>query len=168
MEGLRRIPARARIGLRPVGDSAPLAASLLGLQVNWPLALLAVVATLVVVVLLVPMLRGPKERAEPPATGHRERRRAPVTGRREAREALALVGEALAATHNPRALMPVVLNVITEATGARGGRLMHDGETLTRNEAILRHAGQATQVINNYRALSNTQKNQLITFLNSL
>jgi CxxC motif-containing protein (DUF1111 family) len=47
-------------------------------------------------------------------------------------------------------------------------RLMHDGETLTRNEAILRHAGEATQVINNYRALSNTQKNQLITFLNSL
>jgi CxxC motif-containing protein (DUF1111 family) len=47
-------------------------------------------------------------------------------------------------------------------------RLMHDGETLTRNEAILRHAGEATQVINNYRALSNAQKNQLITFLNSL
>jgi CxxC motif-containing protein (DUF1111 family) len=47
-------------------------------------------------------------------------------------------------------------------------RLMHDGETLTRNEAILRHAGQATGVINNYNALSDTQKNQLITFLNSL
>jgi CxxC motif-containing protein (DUF1111 family) len=47
-------------------------------------------------------------------------------------------------------------------------RLMHDGETLTRNEAILRHAGQATAVINNYNALSDTQKNQLITFLNSL
>jgi diguanylate cyclase (GGDEF)-like protein len=98
-------------------------------QVNWPLALLAVVATLVVIVLLVPMLRGPAEQVVPPAAdGHRERRRAPVTGRREAREALALVGEALAATHNPRALMPVVLNVITEATGARGGRLLHDGE----------------------------------------
>ena len=47
-------------------------------------------------------------------------------------------------------------------------RLMHDGETLTRNEAILRHAGQATAIINNYNALSSTQKNQLITFLNSL
>jgi len=47
-------------------------------------------------------------------------------------------------------------------------RLMHDGETLNRNEAILRHAGQATSVINNYRNLSTTQKNQLITFLNSL
>jgi CxxC motif-containing protein (DUF1111 family) len=47
-------------------------------------------------------------------------------------------------------------------------RLMHDGNTVNRNEAILRHAGQATAVINNYRALSDTQKNQLITFLNSL
>lgn len=47
-------------------------------------------------------------------------------------------------------------------------RLMHDGESLTRNQAILRHAGEATFVINNYRSLSTTQKNQLITFLNSL
>jgi len=47
-------------------------------------------------------------------------------------------------------------------------RLMHDGESLTRNEAILRHSGEANFVINNYRSLSNTQKNQLITFLNSL
>ena len=47
-------------------------------------------------------------------------------------------------------------------------RLMHDGESLTRNEAILRHAGEATFVINNYRNLSTTQKNQLIAFLNSL
>jgi CxxC motif-containing protein (DUF1111 family) len=45
---------------------------------------------------------------------------------------------------------------------------MHDGRSLTRNGAILRHAGQATVVINNYINLSVTQKNQLITFLNSL
>jgi CxxC motif-containing protein (DUF1111 family) len=47
-------------------------------------------------------------------------------------------------------------------------RLMHDGESLTRSEAILRHAGEATGVINNYRALSATQRNQIATFLNSL
>src|SRR5262245_8191790 len=47
-------------------------------------------------------------------------------------------------------------------------RLMHDGETLTRNEAILRHTGQANPIIANYNLLSTTQKNQLITFLNSL
>jgi len=47
-------------------------------------------------------------------------------------------------------------------------RLMHDGESLTRNDAILRHGGQATSVINNYINLSTTNKNRLITFLNSL
>jgi len=47
-------------------------------------------------------------------------------------------------------------------------RLMHDGDSMTRNAAILRHDGEATSVINAYKALSNTQKNQLITFLNSL
>jgi CxxC motif-containing protein (DUF1111 family) len=47
-------------------------------------------------------------------------------------------------------------------------RLMHDGESLTRNDAILRHAGEATSVINSYRALSTNQKNQLVAFLNSL
>jgi CxxC motif-containing protein (DUF1111 family) len=47
-------------------------------------------------------------------------------------------------------------------------RLMHDGATVNRNEAILRHAGQATNAVSHYNQLSNTQKNQLITFLNSL
>ena len=47
-------------------------------------------------------------------------------------------------------------------------RLMHDGATLTRNEAILRHAGEATSVINSYRALTNLEKIQLIVFLDSL
>jgi CxxC motif-containing protein (DUF1111 family) len=47
-------------------------------------------------------------------------------------------------------------------------RHMHDGASLTFNEAILRHAGEARGVINNYRALTSTQQNQLITFLKSL
>jgi CxxC motif-containing protein (DUF1111 family) len=47
-------------------------------------------------------------------------------------------------------------------------RIMHDGEGLNRNESILRHFGEANGVINNYINLSNTQKNQLIAFLNSL
>ena len=45
---------------------------------------------------------------------------------------------------------------------------MHDGLSLTRNEAILRHAGEAGSVIFNYRSLSTADKNALITFLNSL
>lgn len=46
--------------------------------------------------------------------------------------------------------------------------LMHDGLNYTRNDAILRHANEATGVVNNYRNLTTTQKNQLIDFLNSL
>jgi diguanylate cyclase (GGDEF)-like protein len=40
------------------------------------------------------------------------------------------VGDALAATHNPRALVPVILDVVTEATGARGARMLVEGEEL--------------------------------------
>jgi CxxC motif-containing protein (DUF1111 family) len=47
-------------------------------------------------------------------------------------------------------------------------RLMHDGASLTRNGAILRHAGEAAPVIEAYRALSLTQKIQLVAFLSSL
>jgi CxxC motif-containing protein (DUF1111 family) len=47
-------------------------------------------------------------------------------------------------------------------------RHMHDGASLTFNDAILRHAGEARGVTSNYRALSGTQQNQIITFLKSL
>jgi CxxC motif-containing protein (DUF1111 family) len=48
------------------------------------------------------------------------------------------------------------------------GRHMHDGESLTFTDSILRHAGEATTVINRFRALSATQRNQIVTFLQSL
>jgi CxxC motif-containing protein (DUF1111 family) len=47
-------------------------------------------------------------------------------------------------------------------------RHMHDGESLTFTESILRHGGEATGVTNNFRALSGTQRNQIIVFLQSL
>lgn len=47
-------------------------------------------------------------------------------------------------------------------------RLMHDGLTFTLQEAILRHAGQATAVTNRYNNLTSAQKSRLIAFLNSL
>ena len=47
-------------------------------------------------------------------------------------------------------------------------RLMHDGLTFTRQEAIRRHGGQAASVTRRYNALSNAQKNQLLAFLDSL
>jgi len=47
-------------------------------------------------------------------------------------------------------------------------RLIHDGEDITRNNAILFHTNEAEPVIQNYINLSLTQQNQLIAFLNSL
>jgi CxxC motif-containing protein (DUF1111 family) len=47
-------------------------------------------------------------------------------------------------------------------------RLMHDSESRTFTEAILRHAGEATDVTSNFSSLSDTQKAQLIKFLKSL
>lgn len=47
-------------------------------------------------------------------------------------------------------------------------RLMHDGLTFTKQEAIQRHAGQAANVTRRYNALSTRQKNQLMAFLDSL
>ena len=47
-------------------------------------------------------------------------------------------------------------------------RLMHDGLTFTKQEAIQRHAGQAAGVTRRYNALPTRQKNQLLAFLDSL
>jgi CxxC motif-containing protein (DUF1111 family) len=47
-------------------------------------------------------------------------------------------------------------------------RLMHDGLSFTREEAILRHGGQAATVTSRYQALSSADKASLVTFLNSL
>jgi diguanylate cyclase (GGDEF)-like protein len=58
------------------------------------------------------------------ARARQDRRRPPQASLGDPREALALVGDALAATHNPRVLLPVILEVMTEATGARGGQIL--------------------------------------------
>jgi CxxC motif-containing protein (DUF1111 family) len=47
-------------------------------------------------------------------------------------------------------------------------RLMHDATSLTRNDAILRHQGQAANVTAAYRQLTQSEKNQLLAFLDSL
>jgi CxxC motif-containing protein (DUF1111 family) len=47
-------------------------------------------------------------------------------------------------------------------------RLMHDGLSLTVQEAIRRHAGQAASVTASYNALTDAQRNQLLEFLGSL
>ncbi|HEV8201920.1 MAG TPA: di-heme oxidoredictase family protein, partial [Candidatus Polarisedimenticolia bacterium] len=47
-------------------------------------------------------------------------------------------------------------------------RLMHDGLSMTRNDAIQRHGGEAQRVTDAYRALSSTDRQALLTFLDSL
>jgi diguanylate cyclase (GGDEF)-like protein len=90
----------------------------------------AIAATVATLALLVWTLR---DRSSP-ATVERprqDRRRPPHTDHRDPREALALVGDALAATHNPRVLLPVILEVIAEATNASGGQIFVLGEEVS-------------------------------------
>jgi CxxC motif-containing protein (DUF1111 family) len=47
-------------------------------------------------------------------------------------------------------------------------RLMHDGESLSFNDAILRHGGEGFSVINNYRNLRRDDRQAITTFLESL
>jgi diguanylate cyclase (GGDEF)-like protein len=49
------------------------------------------------------------------------------------RDAIARFGEALAATHDPYALLPVIVGSTVEATGAAGGRLVVDGKEIARD-----------------------------------
>jgi diguanylate cyclase (GGDEF)-like protein len=95
--------------------------------VRWDILGLALAATIFTVVLLVWTLRSGAFRGAE-ARSRSDRRRPPQVSHRDPREALALVGDALAATHNPRVLLPVILEVITEATGARGGQIFVGGE----------------------------------------
>ena len=92
--------------------------------VRWTFLVLALAATMATLLLLAWSLRGRRTPAEP----RRSDRRRPSTAHGDPREALALVGDALAATHNPRVLLPVILEVITEATGALGGQIFSGGE----------------------------------------
>ena len=47
-------------------------------------------------------------------------------------------------------------------------RLMHDGLSFTKQEAIQRHENQAASVTASYNALTEEQQGQVIEFLNSL
>ncbi|MBI1763759.1 MAG: hypothetical protein HYR56_20225 [Acidobacteria bacterium] len=47
-------------------------------------------------------------------------------------------------------------------------RLLHDGTALTFDEAILRHRGEAAQVMSRYRLLNGLQRGQVLAFLRSL
>jgi diguanylate cyclase (GGDEF)-like protein len=54
------------------------------------------------------------------------------------RRSLVLVGEAFAAAHDERALLPVILDTSVSATGARGGLLVWNGEEVARRGSVRR------------------------------
>jgi diguanylate cyclase (GGDEF)-like protein len=87
--------------------------------------------TVVTLWLLFSLLRSAGERGA--LGGRRDRRGRPEAGRPKSDpgEALALVGNALAATHDPRALLTIILEVVVDATSARGGRIVDDGEEIS-------------------------------------
>jgi diguanylate cyclase (GGDEF)-like protein len=96
---------------------------------RWWLVALASAATVVTLWLLIGAVRASGGSIARRRRHDRRERRDGV--RANPGEALALVGDALAATHNPRALLPVILEVVIEATGARGGRVCERGEDVS-------------------------------------
>jgi diguanylate cyclase (GGDEF)-like protein len=102
----------------------------------------AVVATLATLALFVVTVRADLTRRTAPAR-RRERRHSPG-GPRDPREALALVGDTLAATHNPHALLPVILRATAEATGAAAGRLVDQGREVSTVGSIPRSSRPLT------------------------
>jgi diguanylate cyclase (GGDEF)-like protein len=91
---------------------------------------LAAAATAVTVLLLLDALVRPRLRRRGGRVEHDRRAREGVFAEHNAGDAIALVGNALAATHDPRALLPAILEVVTEATGAVGGQVFENGEVV--------------------------------------
>jgi diguanylate cyclase (GGDEF)-like protein len=94
-----------------------------------PLAVLATLALIAAFIYWAAGLLRPREPA--PRTGAR-RARDPKPGsrHRDAPGIVALLGETLAATHDPEALLAVIIDAAIEATGAVGGKLVGEGGTL--------------------------------------
>ncbi|MGH3059995.1 MAG: diguanylate cyclase, partial [Gaiellaceae bacterium] len=104
-------------------------------------AFLAALATVALALLLgwtiMRVLRSREEEPAPeeeePAPGRRARDVRPSEADEgRVHEAVALVGEALAATHDPEALLPVILQSAIGATGAAGARLVSGGNEIVR------------------------------------
>jgi diguanylate cyclase (GGDEF)-like protein len=101
-------------------------------------AFIAALATVVLALLLawtISLLlrrRGETVREAEAGEGRRARDVRSSADEARVREAVALVGDALAATHDPEALLPVILQSAIEATGAVGARLVSGGTEVVR------------------------------------
>ena len=116
---------------RPEIRAVALSPKSAGLTAGWrlPLAVLATLALIAVFVAWAGGLRRTRESA-PRRGARRAREPKPGSPRRDAPGIVALLGETLAATHNPEALLPVILNAAIEATGAVGGKLVGGGDAM--------------------------------------
>lgn len=75
-----------------------------------------------------------------------ERRRANESPPTTVREAVALVGETLAATHNPTALLPVILRAAIRATGATGGVILSGQKTVASQGTVEARTGTEIRI----------------------
>jgi diguanylate cyclase (GGDEF)-like protein len=94
-------------------------------------ALATVLLTLAIAWTISALIRRRGEAAREAEAVERRRTRDVRSGA-DVREAVALVGDALAATHDPEALLPVILQSAIEATGAVGARLVSGGSEVVR------------------------------------
>jgi diguanylate cyclase (GGDEF)-like protein len=126
----------SEVRLDALGPEHPIAEAAADARRRALVASLAAVAALGLVAWAATMLLRRRAAPEPAVAEERGRRAADArddqaSGAR-VREAVALVGEALAATHDPEALLPVILQSAIGATGAAGARLVSDGTEIAK------------------------------------
>jgi diguanylate cyclase (GGDEF)-like protein len=121
------------IRLAALSSEAPVAAAVDDTRKRAFVAALAtVILALVLAWTISALLRRRGEAAAREAEAVERRRTRDVRSGADVREAVALVGDALAATHDPEALLPVILQSAIEATGAAGARLVSGGSEVVR------------------------------------
>ena len=125
------------IGLAALSSEAPVAAAVEETRRRAFYAALATVGLALLLAATIALVQRRRAASAQAAAEEADRRRRARDGRRggdeqRVREAVALVGEALAATHDPEALLPVILQSAIEATGAAGARLVSGGTEVVR------------------------------------
>ena len=125
------------VGLTALSSEAPVAAAVDDTRRRAFFAALATVGLALLIALTVALFQrrratDARAAAEEADRGRRARDVRRGGDEHRVREAVALVGEALAATHDPEALLPVILQSAIEATGAAGARLVSGGTEVVR------------------------------------